>query len=173
MSGRIRSFFRKENRKKIVIASVLLALVLFAAAAGTTYLSARYRTQQRLAGEISYSVNSDYSFEILDDYSIRNTGATSVWFRAFVVCNRVDEQGNILYSDETFTVAPGEGWSEGGDGAFYYADAVDPDGTTRELVLQVMSSSDRTEEIQVTVIAEVLDVSLGESAEGAFAAAGA
>lgn len=161
----------KEKKERIIILSVLIALLLIAFAVKTTFSSAKYKTQQILAGTITYNVNSDYNFEVDEEHRIKNTGTTSVWVRAFVVCNRIDSQGRILFSDETFTITPGSGWTFGDDGAFYYDTALDREELTSSLVIAVSSDSDRTEEVVVNIMAEVIDLSFGDSSQAAFAAA--
>lgn len=66
-----------------------------------------------------------------DNVQIKNTGDTDAYIRVAVVVNWASEDGTkiwaqkpVLGTDYTISYATGTGWADGGDGYYYYTEAV-------------------------------------------------
>ena len=75
-----------------------------------------------------------------------------VYIRVALVANMIDEAGNVTGADvPTFT--PGENWSEGRDGYYYYTQPVPVGESTGNLLATPMTLS---ENMQVVVLADAI-----------------
>lgn len=125
-------------RSRGAVITVCLALLL-TATVGTTaafmYVKSETDTLTLEPSGADCAVISDNG-----DYSIKNTGDTEAYVRAAVVITWQDEDGNIygkkqpaLDSDYSYMLNL-DGWFDGGDGYYYYADAVECGARTEDLI---------------------------------------
>lgn len=80
---------------------------------------------------------------VKEKVSVRNTGNIPAYIRVMVVVNWVHGQTGVIHADApklgvdyTIEWAQG-GWQQGGDGYWYYPNAVQPNGLTGELISRV------------------------------------
>ena len=84
---------------------------------------------------VSCEVKEDFHGNTKKDVQITNTGSTNAYIRATYVVNWLDAQGNIVASvPEVYSYSlienPGDKWTKGNDGYFYYLSPVAPGAST-------------------------------------------
>lgn len=94
------------------------------------------------------------------DVVIKNTGTTAAYIRAAVAANWVDASNNIVAPVKGFTFTSESGWSES-NGFYYYANPVDPDKTTSELITSYSVSNAgekpaNADHLEITVICQAI-----------------
>ena len=147
---------------------LIAALVVLAVVGGTAGVYALLKqdtppvTNEYRAAVVTCDVN--------EDGSAANTGNIPVRVRAKVVANWVDEEGNVLFAPEgySYTLAPGEGWTESG-GYYYYNSPVAPDASTaKPVTVEKTLPETPAYDLQVTVLAEAIQATPAEAAQEAW-----
>ena len=146
--------------------ALLLALILVvgAAAGGTlAWLTQTTETENNnfSYGTVSCAINENFTGTTKSAVSVTNTGNTPAYIRAACIVNWVDAQGNIaanVPADYTYSLfIPGDGWTEGKDGYYYYNGVVDPNATTTGSLLTCTSHpADGEYKLSVKVIASAV-----------------
>lgn len=131
----------ERNKKKAVLAVLMIALLLLGAVGGTlAYLAAQTGTVENVfepAG-VPSEVEETFDGTTKSNVVIRNNGNVSAYIRAAIVVTWKNEAGQIYpknpekgtdYSIDINTMD----WAEK-DGFYYYKDAVDADKSTSSLI---------------------------------------
>jgi hypothetical protein len=88
---------------------------------------------------VSCEVSENFDGNIKRDVSIKNTGNTDAFIRAYVVANYITEDGKVLGtvplegSDFKLTHTSGR-WIRGSDGFWYYNEKIAPEKSTENLI---------------------------------------
>ncbi len=132
---------KKLNRSRLL--ALVALIVLCAAVVGTTVAYAVTRLSIRnVFGTPDYDTSIEESFdgETKSDVAVRNNGDTAMYFRATVVCNWVNEDGEILYdrpeagTDYTIVYDATGAWFQGTDGYWYYSTPIQPGEKSAALI---------------------------------------
>ena len=84
---------------------------------------------------------------------VNNSTGVPVYIRVALVANMIDEAGNVTGAASVPTFTPGENWSEGRDGYYYYTQPVPVGGSTGNLLEKAMTLD---ENMQVVVLADAI-----------------
>lgn len=146
--------------------ALLLALILVvgAAAGGTVaWLTQTTQTENNnfSYGTVSCRIDESFNGTTKSNVTVTNTGNTPAYIRAACIVNWVDAQGNIVANvpaDYTYSLSiPGDGWTAGSDGYYYYNGVVAPNGTTAGSLLTCTSHpADGEYKLSVKVIASAV-----------------
>lgn len=121
---------------------------------------------------VSTAVQEDGSGE---NVCVQNTGGVTAYIRAAVVVNLLDAQGNVSAktpepgTDYTIAYAS-DGWTQGGDGYYYYAYPVAPGERTAALI-ETCTARSSDSGVQVQVLAEGVQSVPAEAVGHAWGAA--
>ena len=152
------------NRTAVLIMAVLL---LLGAAVGSTVAFLIDKTEPvKNAFEyakVSCEVKEDFNGNTKENVQITNTGSTDAYIRATYVVNWLDRDGNIAASDPagysyTLTENPGNSWTKGEDGFFYYTSSIAPGASTAGSLLTCTVTSPENPEytLSVEILAEAI-----------------
>ena len=161
--SRRRSARRRGGRPLALL--LALILVVGAAAGGTlAWLTQTTQTENNnfSYGTVSCTINETFENNTKSNVTVTNTGNTPAYIRATYVVNWLDKDGNIaanVPADYIYSLSiPGDGWTEGSDGYYYYNGVVAPDATTTGSLLTCTSShpADGEYKLSVKVIASAV-----------------
>ena len=113
-------------------------------------------------GTVSCTINETFENNTKSNVTVTNTGNTPAYIRAACIVNWVDAQGNIaanVPADYTYSLSiPGDGWTAGKDGYYYYNGVVAPNAMTTGSLLTCTSSpsADGEYKLSVKVIASAV-----------------
>ena len=105
---------------------------------------------------VSCEVKEDFQGNTKKDVQITNTGSTNAYIRATYVVNWLDAEGNIVASvpeGYSYSLAenPGDKWTKGNDGYFYYLSPVAPGASTPGSLLTCTVTRPENPEYQLSV----------------------
>lgn len=105
---------------------------------------------------VSCEVKEDFHGNTKKDVQITNTGSTNAYIRATYVVNWLDAEGNIVASvpeGYSYSLAenPGDKWTKGNDGYFYYLSPVAPGASTPGSLLTCTVTRPENPEYQLSV----------------------
>ena len=124
--------------------------------------------------KVTCEVEETFDGDVKKDVCIRNTGDVPAFIRAVVICNWVDDQGNVL------STAPVEGvdytvqwgdlyWKKGTDGFWYHTKSVAPDATTTTLIQTLTSgTAPAGYHLQAQILATAIQSDPADAAESAW-----
>ena len=135
------AFFKKLNKKTAVIIALCLVLVFSAATGVLAYLVSKPDPLPNsfVPARVTCAVEEQVSAGVYRNATVRNTGNVDAYIRAAVIATFQSADGKVLATapvegtDYTVTWG-GNGWQKGSDGYWYYANAVNPDGLTSNLI---------------------------------------
>ena len=119
---------------------------------------------------VSCEVKEDFNGSTKKDVQIKNTGSTDAYIRATYVVNWLDKDGKIVASvpdgySYTLTENPGNKWTKGNDGYFYYLSPVEPDKSTPGSLLTCTVTHPENPEYRLSV--EILATAIQSTPEKA------
>lgn len=137
------SYARNKKRLWLTVSLVLLLTV----AAGTTLAFLATGTNPIvnlfMPSRVTCQVKEAFDGVTKENVSVRNTGDTTAFIRAALVVTWKTPDGSTVLAqkpesgtDYTLTLAEETGWIQGGDGYWYYSDAVAPGENTGLLIEQ-------------------------------------
>lgn len=152
------------NRAAVLIMAVLL---LLGAAVGSTvaFLTTKTDpvTNTFTYAKVSCEVTEEFTNNKKENVQVKNTGTTDAYIRATYVVNWLDAQGNIAATvpegySYSLTENPGNSWTKGEDGFFYYTSPVAPDSSTQGSLLTCTVTSPKNPEytLSVEILAEAI-----------------
>lgn len=149
---------QKSNHSRNKTAALLVSLVLvLTAVLGATiaYLSSETPSVTNtfepayVTCEINETFNTDNTAKT--GVTVKNTGNIPAFIRVAVVANNVNLDGNVVAGTPELTLTLGEGWVKSGN-YYYYTQAVEPNGSTGNLLGTAINLTDK----QVTIFAEAI-----------------
>lgn len=160
--------------RKLVIAIIAAVIALVGITGGT--LAYMARTTQGLTNtftpsQVSCEVTETINGLTKSDVCVHNTSDIPAYIRAAVVINYVDGDGNICanHSAPAAPFTPGEGWTAGADGFYYYGSAVEADASTAALIGSMTLSTEADGcRMQVEIIASAIQAEGADSAAEAW-----
>ena len=145
---------RSQNkRKSLVTALVLAALLVTSVGATVAYLniSSDPASNSFTLAMSDITIEEEVEDGVKKEAVVVNNGEMSVYVRAAVVANTVDEAGNITGAADVSGKLGGNGWTKVGD-YYYYSAPVAPGDATESLVNSNISLTG----IQVAILAEAI-----------------
>lgn len=130
----MKKVLKKYN--KTFIASLLMLVLIVGAAVTVAFSVARSNDVKNTfkAAEIDTEIEEEFGVDLTKKVKVTNSSeATSPAFiRVRISCSPEDIEAALVLNQ-----TPGNGWMDGGDGFYYYLDAVMPGGSTAELLSKV------------------------------------
>lgn len=163
--------------KKTLLALVAALLVACAAVGGTlAFLQDKTDpitntfTPAHVASAV---VEDEFKGITKENVKVQNIGDVNAYIRAMVIVNWADANGNVLAQqpvkgDDYTDWTPGNGWSEGDDGYYYYSDPVTPNGVTGVLIQRCEPEQGKAPEgynLQVTILADAIQADGGAASD--------
>ena len=103
---------------------------------------------------------------------VKNTGNIDAWIRVYVTANYVKTVNGVEYvcaAHSASAPTPGEGWTSGEDGFYYYSSEVSPDGLTTALfAAPAQETAGDGCKLKIEVLASAIQSTLSTTAQGAW-----
>ena len=159
--------FDRQNRWKRLLVIAFAAVLLFSAV-GATYAYVHIKTpavsNSFAPATISCELEETVESGVKKSVTVKNGGTQSVYVRAAVVANSVDDEGAIIGAADVSASLCGTKWVKHTDSFFYYTEAVAPNSSTGNLL---KADIDLTG-IQVTILTEAIQAEPEGAAEDAW-----
>ncbi len=135
------SFFRKLNKKSLLIIALTVVVLLATVGGVLGYLYSRPQpiTNEFTPSFVTCEVEEAFENGVKQDVAIRNTGNVNAFIRAAVVVTFQDSDGKVLATapkeGTDYTVKWAQnGWMKGSDGFWYHGAEVEPNELTANLI---------------------------------------
>lgn len=129
---------RKFNNKKTFIASFLMIILIIGAATTIAFSIAQSNVVQNnfKAASIDTEIEENIDANLTKEVIVHNTDKanSSAFVRVRISCSPEEIQDTLVLN-----MGEGSKWQDGGDGFYYYLEAVVPDGYTTPLLSRVDS----------------------------------
>lgn len=152
----------KKRKAQVVKLAICLLLVLGITVGATTAFLVTHSaslTNTFKKSVVSCEVKETFENNVKKDVSIKNTGDTQAYIRAYVNITWMDQANNKVYASKPVSskdyqiVYTNNDWILGSDGYWYYKSAVDPNETTTDLIksCELLTTAEIPEGYQLSV----------------------
>ncbi len=167
----------RSNKKTPIIILALVLILVFAVPGTFAYIFSVSDTavNEFTPAKVSCSVEETFANGVKSDVSVKNTGNTDAFIRAFMIASWVDDNGNVLSSAPVegtdFSVILGDSnWLNGSDGFYYYKKPIAPNSRTKNLFKTVTPITEAPEgySLKIQILASAIQSSPEKAAEEAW-----
>lgn len=155
---------KQLRRGPVFLASILLLALALAAGGTMAWLAAGSGGVRNDfgTGKVNIEVEETFEGDVKSNVRVTNTGTVEVYIRAAVVATWEDQAGNPLAipvkpGDVKYTNFPGDGWTQGSDGYYYYTQPVSANKTTGNLIGEATVPGATAEQVlNLQILAEAI-----------------
>lgn len=172
----------KMSSYKIKMATLIACLALICTAAVATtvaYIITETESKENIMtpSKVACEVSEIFDGDVKTDVKIKNTGDTSAYIRAAVVVTWVSNDSKVSAItpvagiDYEIVFAENEKWTLGGDGYWYYADAVNAGELTQTFITSCSPVEGRTPDgfvLSVEIVASAVQSSPAQAVKEAW-----
>lgn len=164
---------KQLRRGPVFLASILLLALALAAGGTMAWLAAGSGGVRNDfgTGEVTIKVEEGFDGSTKSNVRVTNTGTVDVYIRAAVVATWEDQAGNPLAipvkpGDVKYTNFPGDGWTPGKDGFYYYTQPVPAGSATGNLIDKAtVPGATEDQVLNLQILAEAIQAG-GEDGNG-------
>lgn len=143
---------------------------------GSSWEAGKYYVYKiNAAGEVSVDIGEQCNPTVKSNVNFTNTNNVSEYFRAMIVANWYDNDGNIVApwdsSQGMFVGLPGTGWSQESDGYYYLSSPVEAEATSANLFDSYTKPSTPPVEgahLEMTILVQAVAYKEGVACTAAF-----